>query len=434
MDPLAITVLTVLGAYLIGAIPFGYLVARWRGVDIFHAGSGNIGATNVGRVLGRRYGILVFVLDFAKGALPVAAALWLRRQADTGAGAGLPLAVLPVSAGLAAFLGHLGSVYLRFRGGKGIATGAGVVLVLLPLAALGAIGTWLVVVAASRYVSLASLTAALALCGLHLVLTPAPFSDANAILTLFCFLAAALVFLRHRSNITRLLRGNENRLQDTHAMQLLSKTIHVLAVGLWFGTAIFFTFVVTLSLFRSFESEAQKPSTERAAWLHVPADLDKDADKRKEWGGRVAGFAVGPMFDYYFLLQGICGFAAAVTALGWSRGTTARVHKVRAVLVLLALGTVVAGWPIERKVGELRDVRNKAADTARETDEKRAGSNYGPPTQAQAVEVAQMARDDFARWHLYSLFLNFVTLALVTGVMALAARLPEGRPPQTFPV
>src|SRR5437763_4397904 len=105
MDSTVLTLLTVLGAYLVGGVPFGYLVARWRGVDIFRAGSGNIGATNVGRVLGRRYGILVFILDFAKGALPTAAALWLRDQADSEVRAELPLAGLPVFAGLAAFLG-----------------------------------------------------------------------------------------------------------------------------------------------------------------------------------------------------------------------------------------------------------------------------------------------------------------------------------------
>src|SRR5438105_6116143 len=154
-------------AYLVGAIPFGYVVARWRGVDILRAGSGNIGATNVGRVLGRRYGVLVFILDFAKGALPTAAALCLREWANPTARAELPLAGLPVFAGLAAFVGHVFPVYLRFRGGKGIATGAGVVALLLPLPALGAVGTWLVVLAASRFVSVASLAAAVALCALR---------------------------------------------------------------------------------------------------------------------------------------------------------------------------------------------------------------------------------------------------------------------------
>src|SRR5690349_6439369 len=98
MDPTLLLALTCLGAYLVGALPFGYLVARARGVDIFHAGSGNVGATNVGRVLGRRFGILVFLLDFAKGALPVAVALWLRHQTDATTDA-LPVAGLPVFAG-----------------------------------------------------------------------------------------------------------------------------------------------------------------------------------------------------------------------------------------------------------------------------------------------------------------------------------------------
>src|SRR5260370_11250104 len=100
--------LTFLAAYFIGAIPFGYLIARSRGVDILRQGSGNIGATNVGRILGWRFGILVFVLDFAKGALPVAAAAWLGERA----GSGLPKDGLEVAACLAAFLGHLFPVYL----------------------------------------------------------------------------------------------------------------------------------------------------------------------------------------------------------------------------------------------------------------------------------------------------------------------------------
>ena len=155
---------TVLAAYLIGALPFGYLIARARGVDILREGSGNIGATNVGRVLGRKFGALVFALDFAKGALPAAAG-----RALAGA---TPLSPdeLGVAAGLAAFLGHLFPVYLGFRGGKGVATGAGVVAVLVPGPAVGAVLVWLATLGAARYVSLASVAAALALLGLRLVL------------------------------------------------------------------------------------------------------------------------------------------------------------------------------------------------------------------------------------------------------------------------
>src|SRR3954466_16097945 len=106
----------ILISYLVGAVPFGYIVARLRGVDIFAAGSGNIGATNVGRVLGRRYGLLVFALDFLKGAVPtLAARLYEGRTGD-----------LAVVAGFAAIVGHMFPVFLRFRGGKGVATGFGV--------------------------------------------------------------------------------------------------------------------------------------------------------------------------------------------------------------------------------------------------------------------------------------------------------------------
>src|SRR3954452_9358442 len=103
----------ILLSYLLGAVPFGYVIAKLRGVDIFTAGSGNIGATNVGRVLGRKFGLLVFVLDFLKGAVPTAVVRHVLPDEPWAA----------VAAGLAAFVGHMFPVYLRFRGGKGVATG-----------------------------------------------------------------------------------------------------------------------------------------------------------------------------------------------------------------------------------------------------------------------------------------------------------------------
>src|SRR5581483_440717 len=112
-------------AYLIGSAPFGYLIARMRGVDILSQGSGNIGATNVSRVLGRRWGVLVFVLDFAKGAVPVLVAMRLTSVLVPE----LPGAVAGIAAGVSAFLGHLFPVFLRLRGGKGVATAAGVAVV-----------------------------------------------------------------------------------------------------------------------------------------------------------------------------------------------------------------------------------------------------------------------------------------------------------------
>src|SRR5713101_761686 len=115
MTAYALLGLTLAASYLIGGVPFGWLVARWRGVDILRQGSGNIGATNVGRLLGRRLGILVFCLDFAKGALPVAIAYRVTACTEPVLGAD----GLAVAAGLAAFLGHMFPIYLRFRGGKG---------------------------------------------------------------------------------------------------------------------------------------------------------------------------------------------------------------------------------------------------------------------------------------------------------------------------
>ena len=138
-------ILTLLAAYLLGAIPFGFLLARWHGVDIFTQGSGNIGATNVGRVLGRKVGVLVFALDFTKGAGAVALAIWVGAYFDDRLwSAGF----VEVGAGMAAFLGHCFPIYLKFRGGKGIATGAGVVAVLLPMPMLVGLGVWIVVLCA----------------------------------------------------------------------------------------------------------------------------------------------------------------------------------------------------------------------------------------------------------------------------------------------
>jgi glycerol-3-phosphate acyltransferase PlsY len=196
-------ILLAVGSYLVGAIPFGYAVARLRGVDLLSQGSKNIGATNVGRVMGLWWGVLVFVLDFAKGALPVLVAGWLfPQQGDAPR----------LLAGLSAFLGHLFPIYLGFRGGKGVATGAGIMLVLLPWLTLAGAALWAVVLLTTRYMSLASLSAAVLFVVLRLTLVPEPFGERQGLLTWFCLVAAAAVWLRHLGNIQRLLAGTENRL------------------------------------------------------------------------------------------------------------------------------------------------------------------------------------------------------------------------------
>jgi acyl-phosphate glycerol 3-phosphate acyltransferase len=299
--------LLALVAYLVGAIPFGYLVARARGVDILRHGSGNIGATNVGRVLGRRWGVLIFLLDAAKGALPV-----LLTGALLEAPAELPPQTLPVVAGVSAFLGHLFPIYLRFRGGKGVATGAGVMAVLLPGPTLAALLTWVTALACTRYVSAASLSAAAVLCVLRLAFTAEPWALAQRVVTLFCVTGALLVTVRHAGNIRRLLGGTENRLDDTPTMLLLAKTIHVLALGLWFGTVVFFT-ITDVILFRTFDD---------------------------------AGAVVGALFPWCFGIQAACALLASGTALSWALRRRERAHRARAAVLVAALVAVGAGWAL----------------------------------------------------------------------------------------
>lgn len=395
----ATILLTLLLAYLIGSVPFGYLVARARGVDIFAHGSGNLGATNVGRVLGRKFGVVVFLLDFAKGAFPVAAACWVVAQRDPRADL-LP-GLLPVGAGLAAFLGHLYPIYLRFRGGKGVATGAGVVAVLLPGAAAGAAIVWLAVLFASRTASLASMLAGTALCLFRIGLTTDPFAAEQVVVTAFCFVAAGLVVVRHRANLGRLARGTENRVKDTPTMQRLTKIVHVLALGLWFGSGVFFSLIAAPLLFQTFEGLGNRPANERPSYLSLPSDFNKES------GTRLAGAAVGPIFPWYFALQGACGLLAVGTALSWV-GAGRKVHRVRAAVVVIALLLVLAGWPVVEKVSQLR------------------GERY-----AAEPAVAAAAREAFAGWHLLSLAMNLVTVALVGVAMAQSAWLPAASRPET---
>ena len=185
----------VVGAYLLGSIPFGYVLPRLlRGDDIRRHGSGNVGATNVWRVYGRSLGLPVAVLDVLKGLVPAALGLWL---------GGVWVGVL---AGAAAMLGHARPVYLGFsKGGKMVATAGGVALALAPLAALGCAVVWVAAFAVTRYASLASMLAAAALPVLCLVL------GSSWPVVAFTALAALGVLALHRQNIRRLLAGTEPR-------------------------------------------------------------------------------------------------------------------------------------------------------------------------------------------------------------------------------
>lgn len=195
---MALTVLGLLAAYLIGAIPVGFLVARAAGgTDIRRAGSGNIGATNVLRTLGKGPAVLTLVGDIVKGCLAVTAARSIGTEAWAAAGGAI-----------AAIAGNCWPVFLGFRGGKGVATGLGAFLALVPWAVAPAAVLWIAVTALSRYVSLASVIGCLSLpVGAALLGYPRHAVIASAI-------AALIIVWRHRENLARLASGTERRLGE----------------------------------------------------------------------------------------------------------------------------------------------------------------------------------------------------------------------------
>lgn len=184
----------LIGSYVLGSIPFGVLVARAQNVDIFQVGSGNIGATNVKRALGWGWALVVFGFDVAKGALPVWAAksLLVDHVQEWG-----------IAVGIAAVLGHCLSPWLRFKGGKGVATTLGMLLALHPWTALTGLAVFLVAAIATRYVSLSSLLAGISL------IPAAYFWGQPTIVVGFLVLLNVFIAYRHKSNIVRLLAGTE---------------------------------------------------------------------------------------------------------------------------------------------------------------------------------------------------------------------------------
>jgi acyl phosphate:glycerol-3-phosphate acyltransferase len=196
---LALSIVLPVVAYLLGSIPFGVIVARARGVDLRQVGSGNIGATNAARALGKGLGAVVLLLDALKGFAPVLAARLLLARAPYGE-------CLVATTALLAFLGHLFPVFLGFRGGKGVATALGVFLALSPLAALGSVVVFAVVFALTRTSSLGSLTAAAAFVPLIYFL-----SARSRVLTALAVLLVVGIVVSHRENIGRLLRREEKK-------------------------------------------------------------------------------------------------------------------------------------------------------------------------------------------------------------------------------
>jgi acyl phosphate:glycerol-3-phosphate acyltransferase len=204
--------LLILGAYLLGSVSFAWLAAKSKGIDLRQHGSGNLGATNVGRVMGRSWFFAVFFADLAKGFGPVLFALILVEQQHANH-------TLPVLVGAAAILGHIFTCFHGFKGGKAVATALGVLIALVYISAAIAFGIWLLVWALgyavfqlkpSEAVGPASVVAALAVPIAHLSTFPSPWKIINLPLTIFIFLAATLVIVRHRSNIAKILKPRTN--------------------------------------------------------------------------------------------------------------------------------------------------------------------------------------------------------------------------------
>ena len=204
---MVVSAVLLLASYLLGSIPFGYLAGRLAGIDIRKAGSGNVGATNVVRVLGKRYGYPVFALDVLKGfgAVKISMLLAPGRPPEWNSPE-----IFGIFAAVCSVLGHLYPPWLKFKGGKGVATSAGALLALTPLATIIAVAIWVVVFWTTRYVSLASVVAAISL---PLVVILVRSHEQNKVRPLVYSSAcvAAVVVWRHRSNLSRLMRGTEPR-------------------------------------------------------------------------------------------------------------------------------------------------------------------------------------------------------------------------------
>ena len=387
-----------IASYLIGAIPFGFIAGWLKGVDLRAVGSGNIGATNAGRVLGKKWGYAVFALDFGKGALGA----FLGRLALNDE---MPASLTPAVCGAAAFLGHMFPVYLRFQGGKGVATGAGVIASMVPGAFACALLVWLMVVLATRMISAGSVAASMVLiiwAGAKLLADP---TNPAAVLVLF---SGIFVIAKHLGNIRRILAGNENLLADGPLFHVMPGKL-VLATGsAWLGMGLFFTFVTGLGTFGAFELLVMEEP--RPYWLPAPESFSREPEKglylpeplRKEQGSLLAGVSVSAQFPWYFLIQSVLGtvMLGAIVArrprkTGWI------------LLAALSLGLAATGWAVERHVESLRVSRN--AITAR----------YVTSADSERISISadlRSARGAFRQAHSASIMLNLATLACVAGL------------------
>ena len=194
-------------SYLFGSIPCGFIIGKLKGIDIREHGSKNIGATNLTRVLGKTFGYICFALDFCKGFLPACLTVFIIVLPSAPKDAGAILAVLGT------FLGHIFPVYLKFKGGKGVATGAGAILVITPLAAIIGLIIWLIIFKTTRYVSAASIIAAIIVSLLTIIFSATGTYQLSIYLQIFVVVIGAIAVIKHKSNIARLINGTEFRFE-----------------------------------------------------------------------------------------------------------------------------------------------------------------------------------------------------------------------------
>lgn len=200
----------ILLAYVIGSIPWAYVIAKAKGIDIRKEGSGNVGATNVSRVLGKKWGVLCFILDFLKGAIPV---VIVRVLSSLGLVCANP-DYLMIFVAIATVAGHVWPVFLNFKGGKGISTSAGTIVALAPITLIICFSLWVILFKMFRYVSLASIIAAATLPLVGFALMKYGYEkNSIPVIGLFAILAV-LAIVKHKSNIVRLLQGTEHKFEN----------------------------------------------------------------------------------------------------------------------------------------------------------------------------------------------------------------------------
>lgn len=227
-------VIAVLAAYLIGSIPFGLMIARAvAGIDIRAIGSGNTGATNVGRILGMRWFAVVFALDFAKGCLPT---LGVPRLLHALGYPSPPW--LPVLVGLAAILGHNFPVYLRFKGGKGVATSLGTVMALEPVSAIASAFGFLIFFLVTRFVSLSSILAGVVFAAVYFQWTDTPWDSTHMAMSVATITLLVMLIARHRTNLVRIAAGTEPKVNFRKKRMPRGQVRVLVLIGVFITTTV----------------------------------------------------------------------------------------------------------------------------------------------------------------------------------------------------